>query len=127
MRHATTFCDHLGVRCRVRKEIMFYVASCMSGEKKGIQNIIRPSGNFAALLPNEAAPMIARGVDRVVINRMLPAIVFGLVAAVAFLALATAIGAVAAYIWYCQSNGYGWPGFTVPGPKGGIYRLGCWK
>ena len=59
--------------------------------------------------------MIARGVDRVVINRMLPAIVFGLVAAVAFLALATAIGAVAAYIWHCQSNGYGCPGFTAPG------------
>jgi hypothetical protein len=57
----------------------------------------------------------------------IPAIVIIVVAVAAFLALALVIGAIAAYIWYCQSNGLGWPGLAVPGPQGGVYKLACFR
>lgn len=56
-----------------------------------------------------------------------PVIVIIAVSVVAFLALAAAIGALATYIWFCQSNGLGWPGLSVPGPSGGVYKLACFK
>lgn len=61
-----------------------------------------------------------------VANPIAPAIVIIVVAVAAFVALAAVIGAVAAYIYYCQSNGLGWPGLSVPGPEGGVYKLGCY-
>lgn len=56
-----------------------------------------------------------------------PVIVIVAVAVVAFIALAAAIGALAAYIWFCHSNGLGWPGLSVPGSSGGVYKLACFK
>lgn len=71
---------------------------------------------------------VARSIEAELrVTPIAPAIVIIVVAVAAFLALAVVIGAIAAYIWFCQSNGLGWPGLAVPGPKGGVYRLGCFK
>ena len=106
---------------------MSIVTMHMNRERQRVQTILEAGSDLAALLPTKAAPTIARGMDRVASNQVIPVIVIVIVAVVAFLALALVIGAIAAYIWYCQSHHLGWPGFTVPGPSGGVYRLGCWK
>lgn len=80
-----------------------------------------------ALISSVRARM-ARGVpDDLRVSPAIPVVVFVVVAIAAFVALALVMGAIAAYIWYCQANGLGWPGLQVPGPSGGVYKLACFK
>lgn len=69
----------------------------------------------------------SRAPENLRVTPAIPVIVIVVVAVAAFLALALVIGAIAAYIWYCQANGLGWPGLAVPGASGGVYKLACFK
>lgn len=106
---------------------MSVVTMNITRERKRVQSILEAGADLATLLPTTAAPVIARGMSRVASNRIAPLVVILLVSVVAFLALAVVIGAIGAYIWYCQSIGGYWPGFSVPEASGGVYRLGCFK
>ncbi len=78
-------------------------------------------------IPIRPAQGVARGLDRVTVNPILPVVFIIAVAVAVFVALAVLIGALAAYIYYCQSHGGRWPGLGVPGSSGGVYKLGCYK
>jgi hypothetical protein len=60
-------------------------------------------------------------------NPIAPLIFIVVIAVIAFIALALVIGAIAAYIYFCQSHGGLWPGLGVPGSSGGYYSLRCIK
>lgn len=87
-----------------------------------------PSIAGLAALTASARTRLARRVPGDIrVTPVVPVIVFIIVAIAAFVALALVIGAIAAYIWFCQSHGLGWPGLQVPGPQGGVYKLACFK
>jgi hypothetical protein len=78
-------------------------------------------------IPLRRAHSFANGLERVTINPVAPLVFILVIAVVAFIALAVVVGALAAYIYFCQAHGGRWPGFGVPGSSGGYYSLRCIK
>lgn len=99
----------------------------MTGLASPSATILAPPRLTSTLLRGTHSYGTAALHERMRVTPVAPAIVIIVVAVAAFVALAVVIGAIAAYIWYCQSNGLGWPGLAVPGPSGGVYRLGCFR
>lgn len=86
---------------------------------------ISMGSDLAILLPGQMGLVTATKLDRIRVNGAPPIAFIVVVAVAAFLALALVIGAIAAYIYYCQKHHGKWPGLAVPTPTNGYYRLGC--
>ncbi len=85
---------------------------------------------FAGVLyasPSPRAHRLGGRLENLAVNPVLPVVFVVVVAVAAFVALAVIIGAIAAYIYYCQTHGGRWPGLQVPGKNGGVFKLGCFR
>ena len=99
----------------------------------GTSNLLLAAADATMSLPVPHAPAyVARRLDdvrslaAVRVTPIVP-IVIVVVAVATFLALALVIGAIAAYIYYCQKYHHSWPGFGVPTAHNGYYSLKCIK
>jgi hypothetical protein len=91
------------------------------------QHMLAIAADATMLVPVPYVPAhLAKGLDRVRVTPVVPLVIV-VVAVATFLALALIIGALAAYIYYCQTHGHKWPGFGVPTAHNGYYSLKCIK